>query len=905
MKKKFLYILTLVALICSCVKEIPAPAPVNPEDEIGVERDGKVTLGFSVDLGEEMTAGTKALAETPTIQNIYVAVFDATGYKLSEYVKANPITPATTNEDKYQFTIQLKVSDKPRTLHFIANGPKELRFGTEQEVIGELYSMCDADESDEFHRKDAYWQRLVFTKISPRPITSDPDSLAAYNSMVETLSNLKLIRNFSKVTLSKREPLEGDTQAFKDFKILGMWFVNYPDRGSIAPYNRNTGGFGADTSTVKKTYLEYSKMDDVEDPHQGNYQGFTLASTEFVTPSVFDGSNMIAATDNTVSGYVYEREKALTSPMYLIVKGQYNGADAYYKIAMQDEDGDFYAMLRNFNYSVQIQNVSSAGSPTAAAALAGAPTGDISVNIDYKDLPNISDGNARISVSATRLLIVAPDNESTTAKFWYKYEPDITDHSETGIHNDLGKTGTSATDTEWNHNNPHVVITYEGTEGSSGAVVSSIDVEGANEGGNRYVTINTKKASATPKTQTITITGRKWDGLRYLTITRSIELVLRDALEMSLTASPNTDSEDAANVINGVGESVVLHVGIDKDLPSSMFPLAFKINPSVNSLTPDNAHTEQDLPARYGTDESGHPDYWFERVVSWGEYQTADVVDGKKEIPVYFTTIIANSATTVEVSNDNFTTKSVKVKNYTPSTFTASLTGSKHKVGERNGFQFSLNKNFTGDVLITMRNFEPAPEVEGLVFQNTDSDGNRIYKKTLNGYTSGTEITFDVIPYNGGLGTITLSAFLFDDKVIEATNEDGSAVGIDLSDKVSGNVKSNVVIKSYGSASSYIRAAIIANWYDNEGNIVAPWNETQGTFTGLPGSGWTKNADGYYYYSNPVAKETNINSIFTTYTKPSTPPVDGAHLEMTIMVQAVPSSAGGNCKQAFDNYAGL
>lgn len=902
MNKKFIYILTFAALLCSCAKEIPfSKISVNPEDEIGVERDGKVTLGFNVDLGEGMKDGTKALTENPDIRNIYVAVFDATGYKLSEYVKANPITTGPENDHKYQFTIQLKTSDKPRTLHFIANGPKELRFGTEQEVIGELYSSYDADESDEYHRKDAYWQRLVFNRISPRPTTSDPDSLAAYNTMVETLSNLKLIRNFSKVTLSKRATVESDSPEFKSFQILGMWFVNHPDRGSIAPYNRNTGGFGTDTTSVKKTYLEYSKMVEVEDPHQGNYQGFTLASTEFITPSVFDGSNMIPATSNTASGYVYEREKAMTSPMYLIVYGKYNGADAYYKIAMQDKDGNFYAMLRNFNYTVQIQSVSSAGSSSAAAALAGAPTGDISVNIDYKDLPNISDGNARITVSATKLLIVAPEGYSTTAQIWYKYEPDIIGHEFAGIYNDLGKED----DEEWNKANPHVLITYKGSEGASGAVINNLSVAASNEGGNRYVTITTENASATPKTQIITIEGRRWDGARYLTIKRAIELVLSNALEMDITASPNTDSEGDANVINGIGEPVVLHIGIDKDLPSSMFPLAFKLNPTVNSLTPDNDHSEQELPARFGTDETGHPDYWFERVVSWGEYDSAEEVNGKKDIPVYFKTIIANSATSINVTNEFFAAKTVDVKNYIPSTFTASLTGTEHKVGERNNFKFSLNKDFTGDVFISMRNFEPAPDAEGLEFQNTDSDGLRIYKITLFGYTSGTQISFDVIPYNGGLGTITLSAFLFEDNVIEATNEDGSEVGIDLSDKVDGNVKSNVIIKSYGSESSYIRAAIIANWYDSEGNVVAPWDETQGTFTGRPGSGWTKNADGYYYYGSAVTKATNINSIFTTYTKPSTPPVAGAHLEMTIMVQAVPSSAGGNCKQAFDNYAAL
>ena len=752
MFKKFIYILTFAALLCSCVKD-EFEKPFS-EDELGVEHDGKVTLGFNVDIPEGMSDGTRALAETPDIKNIYVAVFDASGYKLSEYVKANPITTGPENDHKYQFTIELKVSDKPRTLHFIANAPKELRFGTEQEVIGELYSRYDADESDEYSRKDAYWQRIVFDKIAPRPEGSDNGSQEwqNYNSMVETLSNLKLIRNFSKVTLSKRTPVNEDSDAFKNFQILGMWFVNYPDRGSIAPYNRNTGLFG----TKNLTYLEYDNMNDVEDAAKGNYQGFTLASTEFITPSEFTNSNMIAATSNTASGYVYEREKALKSPMYLIIKANYGGNATYYKVAMQDEDGNFYAMLRNFNYTVQIQNVTAAGYNTAAEALAGAPTGDISVNIDYQDLPNISDGNARMTVSATKLMIVGQEGQPTTAQFWYKYEPDITGHEFTGIHNDLS-TGNETTD----HANPHVLITYAGTEGSTGAVIDNISVAGSNDGGNRYVTINTTNVSSTPKVQTISIEGRRWDGTRYQTITRTVQLVLRSALEMSLSASPNTDSYNAANVLSQKDQPVVLHIGIEQDLPASMFPLYFKIDPSVNSLTPDNAFSSvQELPARSGTDASGHPAYWFEKSVSWTEYEDAPVVNGKKEIPVYFKTILAANATSIEVSNEYFTTNSVEVKNYTPKTFSSlAFSGSSHKVGEQENFSFTMsNVPSTGKVTVAMKGVEPA-STAGLTYKGKDDNGYWLYELAV----SSTTANFDVIPYAEGNVEVKLSSFLFND----------------------------------------------------------------------------------------------------------------------------------------------
>lgn len=776
MIKKIIHILAFAALMCSCVEEIPQPEPVNPEDEIGVERDGKVTLGFNVDLGG-LTGETKALAETPEIQNIYVAVFDSSGYKLSEYVKADPITTGPVNDKKYQFTIQLKVSNKPRTLHFIANGPKELRFGTEQEIIGALYSRYDADEEDEYSRKDAYWQRLVFNKIAPRPEGTDDGSTAwqDYNSMVETLSNLKLIRNFSKVVLNKRTPVTSgdgkDSDAFINFQILGMWFVNYPDRGSIAPYNRNTGGFGTDPANADSTYLSYSNVAAVEDVDRGNYQGFNLASTQYVTPESFietgTDKNMIEATSNEAYGYVFEREKALSSPMYLIAKCRYNGDVTYYKIAMQDENGSFYAMLRNFVYYVQVQDVTAAGYDTAAEALAGAPTGDISVNVDYQDLPNISDGNARMTVSATKLLIVGQAGSPTTAKFWYKYEPDITDHSSTAVHNDVA-TGVEATD----KTNPHVLITYEGTEGSSGAVVSSLSVASDNEGGNRYVTITTTNVSETPKIQTVSIEGRRWDGSRYKTITRNIQLVLRSNLEMTLSASPNTDSENAANIQAKADQPVVLHIGIEQDLPESVFPLYFKVDPSVNSLTPDNAYSSvQELPARYGTDANGRPNYWFEKAVSLTEYNDAPIVDGMKQFPVYFKTIYdGDNATNVTVSNDLFESKTVAVKNFTPKTFSSlAFSGASHKVGEQENFTFHIDGTpLPSEVTLIMKGVEPvvaaSPATTG--FTGTGFSSMSLQKVEA-GYWYYTltptddDVSIAVVPYASGTVSVEVGAFLY------------------------------------------------------------------------------------------------------------------------------------------------
>lgn len=102
------------------------------------------------------------------------------------------------------------------------------------------------------------------------------------------------------------------------------------------------------------------------------------------------------------------------------------------------------------------------------------------------------------------------------------------------------------------------------------------------------------------------------------------------------------------------------------------------------------------------------------------------------------------------------------------------------------------------------------------------------------------------------------------------------------------STKSNVTVKNTGTTDAYIRVAIVGNWV-KDGSIVAPWTIEQGTFTGLPGENWVKSGN-YYYYTKSVAPGATISDyLFTQYTAP-TAPIEGAHLEMTIIAQAVQAS---------------
>ncbi len=123
------------------------------------------------------------------------------------------------------------------------------------------------------------------------------------------------------------------------------------------------------------------------------------------------------------------------------------------------------------------------------------------------------------------------------------------------------------------------------------------------------------------------------------------------------------------------------------------------------------------------------------------------------------------------------------------------------------------------------------------------------------------------------------------------------AVKVAISETCTESAKSDVKFQNTSNINEYIRATVVANWYDAAGNIVAAWDKTgDGSFT--LGSGWTENG-GFYYHTNPVATKAFTGNLFGSFAKPTTAPVSGAHFEMTILVQAVASDGFSSCIAAF------
>lgn len=115
-------------------------------------------------------------------------------------------------------------------------------------------------------------------------------------------------------------------------------------------------------------------------------------------------------------------------------------------------------------------------------------------------------------------------------------------------------------------------------------------------------------------------------------------------------------------------------------------------------------------------------------------------------------------------------------------------------------------------------------------------------------------------------------------------------VDVSVDDTVNGNVKSELKVRNTGISDGYIRVAVIGCWTNLSGDVVASWQDSDGSFAGLMGAGWVKGSDGFYYFTQVVPPGAlTATPLFDTYTLNANPPVSGAQLELSILAQIVPT----------------
>ena len=124
-------------------------------------------------------------------------------------------------------------------------------------------------------------------------------------------------------------------------------------------------------------------------------------------------------------------------------------------------------------------------------------------------------------------------------------------------------------------------------------------------------------------------------------------------------------------------------------------------------------------------------------------------------------------------------------------------------------------------------------------------------------------------------------------------------VTTEVEETFNGTTKSNVRIQNTGNIDAYIRAAVIVNWADENGNVYGGATPVAGTDYILrlktgENDNWFQGSDGYYYYTNPVAPEAFTTAMFEPITQQQDCADTNYKLQVTILadgIQSVPADA--------------
>ena len=102
-----------------------------------------------------------------------------------------------------------------------------------------------------------------------------------------------------------------------------------------------------------------------------------------------------------------------------------------------------------------------------------------------------------------------------------------------------------------------------------------------------------------------------------------------------------------------------------------------------------------------------------------------------------------------------------------------------------------------------------------------------------------------------------------------------------------------VQVKNTGTISAYIRAAVVANWIDVDGNIAASVPEGYSYDLTCSSGSWAQGTDGFFYYLMPVAPgaSTEGNLLTCTVTCPETPEYTLSVEVLAEAIQSTPASA--------------
>jgi len=603
--------------------------------------DGTVTFVMGLEFPEGFVATRAAMGTDPIIDDIHVAVFGGEGY-INDYVQAVPCDIngkeqasygnlvdgqlKVQNGVKFYYKVTLLATTSARTVHVIANGPRKINYNTyDYDVMPNLTT--DAGQG-------AYWTMFSLpngTSIKDPATGYDIPSPAAENAF----RNLKLIRNFAKVTV---------TNSASNFELEGYKVFNTPAKGRIvtwkADYIINETDKDGEPVIDEETgqpkvnrrltgyYTPYVGAKD--DPSTTDVDESTapMTFTELrnakYTPTQPEGVSIDSSEPTTSMEYrnepqfVFEREitNGANRP-YIILKGKFDGSQTstYYRLDFTDKNGNYIPIFRNFRYDINIGSVAKAG--VADPKTAQPSNANVSALISAHSLTDLADGTSRIMVQKLDYTFIT----AGPTKFPYIYmkdarkpiaEANVSKASFRILTNDELKEIKIDEDNNTmplNTDLPAFTTTYaDNTDWGSTWNSSSKWYE---------VILNIAEPGNEEKRTTFRLTGTTADGdLLYRDVT--IHVLQKQTFNVKVNTSESSGS--------AVGSTVTVDLTLASNLPASIFPLEIAFEDSNKRLNPKGI----DMPARVQSSivpgKTGERSYQFVKSISYAEYTASNVI---------------------------------------------------------------------------------------------------------------------------------------------------------------------------------------------------------------------------------------------------------------------------------------
>lgn len=328
------------------------------------------TTSFDIDIPAHMMTNTRAGSKNK-INTVWMLVFDENGY-FREKVKA-----VSVSEDGMSYKANITSYSHKCVIHFVAGydmTDKTFPYTTEDVIMSSLPSTD----------KLCYWQRRVY---------DGTDELKN--------ATISLVRNQAQIAVKLKE-----TVSEEGWELCGFDVLNNLDRGTLAPYNVSY----VDYQNRNNLFAVYNENTNYKTLTNSGFTGY--AADDAVLVNSFDSldKNMTELReerkDKTTPFDIFESPFNKKNHIIVLICLKKNNKKYYYSVDLvydkEISEGvkikEYYNILRNFKYNIEITNVKE-GFATPYEAAETIACNNLSASIWMDDLTSIcsdEDGSLKV-----------------------------------------------------------------------------------------------------------------------------------------------------------------------------------------------------------------------------------------------------------------------------------------------------------------------------------------------------------------------------------------------------------------------------------------------------------------------------------------------------------------------------